>query len=341
MADLFVETLMSLPGAVVQAVAARTQERASEFAARYGIARAFEGYHRVLDDPAVDLVYVATPNELHSEHCSQALSRGKAVLCEKPFALTAAKAREVVNLARSRGIFCMEAMWMRFAPAVRAAVDLAKSGKLGSVHFFSGALGFSYENAPESRLFRQPGGGALLDLGVYPLSLAQALFGSPDRVISSVELAPTGVDAQFAAILSYKGGAQAQIAASLNAKLGNSATIHGRDGTLQLDEPLYFPERYRLFDTAFHTTKPRRLGKLAKLRRYPLLRSVADLRKLSKAHIVSTATRHSGYSFEAEEAQRCLRSGLTESPEMPWNDTLAVLESIDSIRSEWSARLPS
>jgi predicted dehydrogenase len=335
MAELFVEALQTLPGAKIQAVAARSEGSASRFAARFGVPNAVAGTDALMERTDVDVVYIATPNEQHAEHCLKAIEAGKAVLCEKPFALTAAEARQVAARAGCKKIFCMEAMWMRFAPAVREALVLAREGRLGRLEFFSGQLGFPYSPDPESRLFRRPGGGALLDLGVYPLSLAQALFGSPVRVISTAELSASGVDEQFAAVLSYQDGVEAVIAASLRTKLANSASIHGGNAVLNLEEPLYFPEGYGLLATPSHSVKPQTGRRLAKLRRLPLLRQMADWRIRSRVRKVQKGTSQSGYCFEAAEVQRCLQAGLLESPEMPVSDTLSVLESMDSIRSHW------
>jgi predicted dehydrogenase len=203
----------------------------------------------------------------------------------------------------------------------------------------SGQLGFPYVVDENNRLFRQPGGGALLDLGVYPLSLAQALLGSPVKVASSAQLTAGGVDEQFAAILDYKEGTQAFIAASLKAKLSNAAAIHGQNAVLQLDQPLYFPERYQLLPTAPHSTGQKQgYRKASKLRYNPAVRALADLRSQRKVHRVSKRVPHSGYAFEAAEVQRCLQAGLHESPEMTWNDTLAVLESMDAIRAGWEKK---
>ncbi len=340
MAQLFAGALASLPGAKIQAVAARTKQRTEQFAAQFHIPAALEGYESLVQDPAVDVVYISTPNEQHHPNCLLALNAGKAVLCEKPFALTAAQAREIVDLARAKGIFCMEAMWMRFAPAVREALTLAREGKLGRLEFFAGQLGFPYETDPTNRLFRQPGGGALLDLGVYPLSLAQALLGSPLGISSQAAFSPNGVDEQFAAVLGYKDGAQALIAASLKAKLANAASIHGHTGVLQLNDPLYFPESYSIAATPSHSTKQSGPGRFSKLRRHPLVRALVDLRNRSRIQTINKRSGESGYSFEAAEVQRCLQAGLVESPEMSWSDTLAVMQSVDSIRSQWAAILP-
>ncbi len=336
MGELFVEALLSLQGAKVQAVAARTQERAQEFATRYRIPLASPSIDHLLEQADVDLVYISTPNEYHAEQCLKAIAAGKSVLCEKPFALTAEDAKEVADAARRRGVFCMEAMWMRFSPAVCDALRQAKEGALGRVLFFSGQLGFPHVTDPQDRLFRKPGGGALLDLGVYPVSLAQALLGNPVRIVSSAALASTGVDEQCAAVLSYKDGSQAQIAASLKAKLGNAASLHGDKGVLRFDEPLYFPEGYRILKTAALTTKPKGTSKLAKLRRYPVFRTLAEVRDWRNVRRVNHRTSQSGYAFEAAEAQRCLGAGLLESPEMPLNDTIEVLQIMDRIRANWA-----
>ena len=335
-ADLFVQALLVLPGAKVQAVAARSPDRAKEFAGRHGIPVALGSYEQLLQDKEVDVVYIATANEHHHGHCLAALSAGKAVLCEKPFALTAKEAAEIVKLARQKGLFCMEAMWMRFAPAVRESLSLARDGKLGELQFFSGQLGFPYVADQGNRLFRQPGGGALLDLGVYPLSLAQVLFGTPTQIMSTARLSSNGVDEQFASVLNYKEGTQAVIAASLKAKLSNMASIHGANSVLQLEEPLYFPESYKLTNTPTHSTERKTPGKLASVRRLPIIRTLAEMRNKRHIRAFNTRTSQSGYSFEATEVQRCLKAGLLESPEMPLADTLAVMESMDRIRSCWA-----
>jgi predicted dehydrogenase len=334
MAELFAQALLSVPGAKITAVAARTKDRADRFAAEYRIPKSLDSHDRLFEMAELDVVYVSTPNDYHSEHCLKAIRAGKAVLCEKPFALTAHAAAEVVELARSNKVFCMEAMWMRFAPTVREALSIIREGKLGPLRHFSAQLGFPYSPDPESRLFRKPGGGALFDLGVYPLSLAQAIFGNPTQICSSVEFGSTGVDEHFSAILRYKDGSQATIAASLRAQLQNSASIHGERGLLQLAEPLYFPESYRMSPAPEHKVN-RRPGKMAKFRHYPIVRSLAKLRNALRSQTVSKPSARSGYSFEALEVQRCLHAGLLESPDMSLGDTLAVMESMDSIRSQW------
>lgn len=338
-AGLFAEALSCVAGARLAAVGSRDSARAETFAARFGAARAHASYGDLVNDPAVEVVYVATPNELHEEHCLLAVEAGKAVLCEKPFALDAASAARVVAAARRAGVFCMEGMWMRFSPAFREVLAVVRGGALGEVRLVDAQLGFSYEPHPASRLFARPGGGALLDLGVYPLSLAHALLGVPTRVRSELVTGPTGVDEQVTALLGYAGGAQAVVAASLRSQLTNAATVHGTDGVLTLEAPLYFPQRLWYAATPRHGGVRRGApGALARLRSHPWARALVELRaRRRRIHLVRRVS-GSGYGEEAAEVQRCLRAGLRESAEMPLDGTLEVLQAMDAVRRDRSPR---
>lgn len=337
-AALFTEALRGVPGARVVAVGSRERARAEAFAAAAGAPRAHASYEDLVRDPSVDVVYVATANADHAAHCALAIAAGKAVLCEKPFALDAASGAQVVEAARRAGVFCMEAMWMRFSPALREALALVRGGALGEVRLVDAQLGFPYDPDPAARVFA-PDAGALLDLGVYPLALAHALLGRPEGVRSEVVPGPNGADEQVTALLSYAGGRQAVVAASLRAQLGNGATIHGTDGVLRLEAPLYFPERYRYTAVPRHpATRPPRRGALARLRGQPWVKGVLDLRARLRERTVVKRVSGSGYGEEAAEVQRCLAAGLEESPELPLDASLAVLETVDAIRR--AARAP-
>lgn len=338
-AGQFAAGLASVKGARLEAVSSRSRAAAEAFASRFGAARTHHGYEELVQDPDVDVVYVATLNEHHKEHCLLAIRAGKAVLCEKPFALDAAEGRAIVEEARRKRVFCMEAMWMRFSPALREALSLARAGALGELRLLSAQLGFTNDPDSGSRLFTRPGGGALLDLGVYPLSLAHAIFGRPSRIASHVVIGPTGVDEQVTALLEYPGSRQAIVAASLRSHLGNSATIHGTDGLLELGEPLYFPLRYRLVPTPRARGMQRAARRpVERLRHNPLARSLAALRtRLGTPGAVVRRPPGNGYDCEAAEVVRCLGAGLLESPGMPLDETLAVLETMDAIRRTWTA----
>jgi predicted dehydrogenase len=334
-AGLFAEGLGFAPGARLAAVGSRSEASAAEFAARFGFSRAHGSYEALVADPAVDVVYVATPNHLHKEHALLALGAGKAVLVEKPFTLNAAEAAEVAGEAGRRRLFCMEAMWMRFAPAVRALQAQLGKGDLGEPRLLTAQLGFPYAYDPANRVFATPGGGALLDLGVYPLSLAVLLFGRPDRIEAQTVLAPNGVDEQFSALLRFSGGLQAAVAASLRSALSNDAFLSGTAGTARLAAPLYFPQALSLCATPQH--QPMRRGgasRLARLKRHPWARAVAELRNRARAQTQTLRPRGNGYEVQALEVMRCLREGALESPQMPLRQTLQVMELADEIRRQ-------
>ncbi len=345
MAEKFALGLADAPGARLEAVASRTLARARAFADRFGARRAYGGYEDLANDPHVDVAYVASYNSEHRP-CSLALLRGgKPLVVEKPFALDAAETREIIALARERRLFCMEGMWTRFLPAVRELVTRLGEGAIGEVRLATLELGHPVVFDPEHRLFSPSlGGGALLDLGVYPVSLAVLLFGAPTAVRAQATFAPTGVDEQVAALLTHTGGRQSIVAASLRSRLYNAASVSGTTGLARLHEPLYRPERVS-FTRAPHLdlryTKPalgaRRLdGALARARAaLGRVRGVAPSWLFAGGRSISRRVPGSGYQFEAIEAMRCVRAGLLESPVVPLDDTLRVAETLDAIRSAW------
>lgn len=339
MAELFAQALARVKGAVLYGVSSRRSESADAFAARFGFSHSYRSSDELVQDPAIDIVYVATRNQYHREDSLAAINSDKAVLCEKPFALSAAEGRDIVEAARRRSVFCMEAMWMRFSPAVREVIDTVRSGGLGTPVFLSAQLGFPIEFDPLHRVFVRPGGGALFDLGVYPLSFAHALLGPPIQIKSVACIGPTDVDDQVTAVLGYKSGCQAVVAASLRTRLANAAAIHGSDGILDSVEPLYFPDRYRLLKRIVHTpAKIRPQNRLSSLPQRVWARLVRGLQGDAPAGKVMRHCVADGYACEAAAVQRCLQKGLLESPEMPLDESLDVLESMDDIRSQWSGK---
>lgn len=305
----FAEGLRSVPDARLAAVCARRS--AAAFAERFGVPHHYDSVSGLVGDGDVDVVYVATPNSLHAEQCLAALEAGKPVLCEKPFAMSAAEARRVVDAARARSLFCMEAMWMRFVPGTRRACELIQQGAIGEVRTISASFGHQPPYDPDSRYFNPSlGGGALLDVGVYGLSLAVMLLGSPLRVSSDAVITPSGVDAQSVAVLTYGNGATAVVSASLSSHLPAEAVISGSEGELRL-APLYRPERLTLS----------RAGEPAPGEHVPF--------------------EGNGFNYEAVETMRCLGAGLGESPLMSLDDTLATMETLDTARSQWPPASPS
>ena len=335
MAELFANALSLVKGAVLHGVSSRTRGHAEAFAARLGFSRSYRSYEELLQDRAVDIVYIATRNQHHREDSLAAINAGKPVLCEKPLALSAAEGRAVVEAARRRRVFCAEAMWMRCSPVIREVMELVRGGGVGTPELVSAQLGFPMRFDPLNRVFINPGGGSLFDLGVYPLSFIHALLGRPVRLTTSASLGSTGVDEQFAAVLEYESGCQALIAASLRTRLANAAAIHGTDGVLDLIEPLYFPNRYRLLRPISHmpaASGPRKGFSALSSRirsRIAGVRSGAGDGKITKHRAIN------GYACEAVSVQDSLQGGALESSWIPLDESIEVLESMDAIRRQW------
>ena len=350
MAAAFARALQGLPGASLVAVGSRTEASARAFAARAGVARAHGSYAGLLADPAVDVVYVATVNTTHHALCLESLAAGKPVLCEKPFALNAAQGREIADRARQAGLFCMEAMWTRFLPAVARFRELVRSGDVGEARLLTASLGFPYVADPTGRQFDPSlGGGALLDLGVYPISLAHFLFGPPTQIGGRATLTATGVDAVDAITLVHGGGQISTLAAGLTVAMPNDAVVTATGGQVQLHGPLYRPDRITVRRTS--PIAPAGGGgggggRLAALRERPAVRALAAQVKSGLARLKGeTRPIHApylgnGYPHQALEVIRCLRDGLCESPIMPLDESVAILATTDELRRQWGIRFP-
>ena len=335
----FAEGLGHAPGAELLAVGSRTRTSAQAFAAELGARRAYGSYEGLVADRDVDVVYIATPSNLHRENALLCFDRGKAVLCEKPFTLDADEARSVVGVARRKRLFCMEAMWMRFSPLMMEAEAILRRGALGDLRMVSAQLGLSFEPSPAHRVFRpELGGGALLDLGVYPISLAHKLLGRPTRIVSDTVLGPTGVDEQVSAILGFPGGRQAIVSASLRNRTTNEAVLMGTHGTMRLHAPLYQPEVLSFARAPLEGAAPAgrapcsaHLGRFAQ---HPFVRDITSRVAALRARSIARRTAGNGYNHEAIEVMRCLREGALESRIMPLDETVAVLETMDTIRGQ-------
>jgi predicted dehydrogenase len=307
----FAQALALLPDAVLTAVASRRLESAEDFAARYGttdLTRAYGSYAELVEDPDVDVVYVASPHALHHEHTMLAFDAGKPVLCEKALTLTAREAEDLVRVARERGLFFMEAMWMRCNPVIRRIKQLADHGQLGRIQQVRADLGFLVD-APETHRLLAPelGGGALLDMGVYALTFAHLFLGDPDKVEAVAEMSPTGIDLNLALSLGWQGGAVAALSSTMTAWSPRTASIATERGRVDLGEAFHHPtEAVWVEDGETHLLREEVLG--------------------------------TGLAHEAEEVMRCLRTGETESPLVPLDDTLAIMRLMDTIREKIGLR---
>lgn len=345
----FADGLRHVPGAIVAAVASQSASRAQVFAQRAGSARACSTYDQMFDQADIDIIYVASGNTEHREHCLRAIAAGKAVLCEKPFALDGAQSRVVVEAARTAGVFCMEALRTRFLPVLERVRMLIAQGRIGDLVSVQAQIGHRFVFEPSSRFFDPAqGGGALFDLGVYPLSIALALLGRPDTVLGRAVLAPTGVDRDFQALLGFAGGRSAMVGASLASALPGDVWIVGEDGMIRLEGPVYSLQSLSVRDGPgaasgrmdFLSQTP---GWKQRLRSHPRLGPAygraAQVRRRLRG-LAGGGEFHwavpDGFADEAAEAMRCLRAGLTESPVMPLDDTLMLMDCLDRIRAGWS-----
>ncbi|WP_432085254.1 Gfo/Idh/MocA family protein [Streptomyces sp. bgisy095] len=311
-AERFTTDLLTLDDAEVVAVASRSEAPAKAFAERFGIPRAYGEWAGLFADEDVDVVYVATPHHAHRTAAGLALEAGKAVLCEKALTLNAREAAELVALARDRGLFLMEAMWMYCNPMIRRIAELVRDGAVGEVRTVQADFGLAGPFAADHRL-RDPktGGGALLDLGVYPVSFAQLLLGEPDSVQAHALLSPEGVDLNTGMLLGWSGtGASALLSCSIAADTPLTASVTGSLGRIDVPRGFFFPERFTLH------------------------REGAE-----PEEFVAEADPHS-FRHEAAEVTRCLRAGERESPLVPLDGSLAVMRTLDAVRDRIGVRYP-
>ena len=294
---------------ILHAVAARDAGRATAFAARFGASRSHGSYRAVIEDPDVDIVYIATTHPFHRQLALSAIEAGKPVLVEKPLALNAADARQVLTAARDNAVFAMEAVWMRANPLIVKAQAMVASGVIGDVLAVQADFSITLDFDPKHRLYDLAnGGGALLDLGIYPMHLAWLFLGRPDTQQVLGTLSPTGSDAAVALQWGYASGATAQLRCATNGRAPGRATIVGTAGSICVEPWFLKPE----------------------------------------ALVVTTGEGEfrvegdqAAYGPQIQEVERCLRQGLLESPLVPHADTIAILELTDQARAELGVRYPS
>ena len=309
-AKKFADGLKVVEGAELAAVGSRSQATADAFGDRYDVPRRHGSYEALAADEEVDAVYVATPHSLHKDNSLLCLSAGKAVLCEKPFAINAAEAGQMVAMARQRKLLLMEAMWSRFLPALVKLRELLAAGAIGEVRMLTADFGFRAGWNPEARLLNPAlGGGGLLDVGVYTVSLASMVFGRPTRIVSMAHLGTTGVDEQAGMIFGYDGGALALLWTAVRTTTPQEAAILGTDGRIRLHNPWWRGQKLTLSAGG-------------------------------KEEVFDLPFRGNGYNYEAEEIGRCLREGRTESGVMGLDESVAVLKTMDEVRAQWGLSYP-
>jgi predicted dehydrogenase len=307
-AATFAADLMLTESGRAVAVGSRHMDSANRLADRFDIPNRHASYEALVADPDVDVVYVATPHPMHHAGALLALHAGKPVLVEKAFTMNAAEAEKLVAIARAEGLFLMEAMWMRFLPHIAEIRRLLAEGALGEIVTVTADHGQWFAHDAGFRLFApELGGGALLDLGVYPVSFASMVLGKPDRIVTLIDPAFTGVDGQTSMLFGYASGAHAVLTCTLAAKSPTRGAIVGTDARIEIDGSFYAPTS---FDFISRT---------------------GDRIRFEEPH------EGRGLWHEAEEVARCLREGLLESPLMPLDESIEIMHTMDAVLAQAGA----
>jgi predicted dehydrogenase len=306
----FARAMRHVDDGQIVAVTSRSIERANAFADEFDVLARYEDAQAFAEDPDVDVVYVATPHSRHEADTVRYLEAGKHVLCEKPFALNADQVRRMVAAAEANGRFLMEAIWSRYLPSYRALVETLESGRIGTPLQVDASFGFRMPVDPDHRLFDPlQGGGALLDLGIYPLQLCSLVLGPIEQVAATGVLGTTNVDEQVAVVLRHEGGGVGIAKAAISVPLSCTARISGTEGWIDLPAFMHCPGSFTV----------NALGAEAEVVERPF---------------------DDGLQFEIEEVHRCLAEGRTESPSMTLAESLALASAMDEIRSQIGLRYP-
>lgn len=309
-AEKMAASLAPLPDYRVYAVASRSRQKAEAFAKNWGIEKAYGSYDQLVDDPLVDLVYIATPHSHHYDHAMLAVSHHKAVLVEKAFTANARQCEALLAAAQSEGVFLTEAIWTRYMPLSMKVIELMNSGVIGEPRVLTATLCYSMEH--KERIVRPDlCGGALLDLGVYVLNFARMYFGTDiTRTVTNYLMGPTGVDLHESISLTYRDGKMANLQAGALCLNDRQGIISGTEGYIRVDN-VNCPELVEVY------------------RNYELVESHSR-----PADIVT------GYEYQVKESRRCMEAGLLESPMMPHAETLAIMRQMDNMRQEWGVHYP-
>jgi predicted dehydrogenase len=301
-----------LNGFSVQAVGSRSQESADAFAAEYGIPTAHPSYEALVADPDVDIVYISTPHPFHADNAALALNAGKHVLIEKPITLNAREARGIMDLAKAKNLLVLEAMWTRFLPHMIRVREILAAGTLGDVHTLILDHTQDLPDDPEHRINSLAlGGGALLDLGIYPISFASDVFGRPETILASASFKDTGADAQVATIFRYPGGQIASTLSASDTKGPNTASILGTEGRIDIDAVWYSPTSFRVLNSSNEVLEE-----------------------------FDSEVRGRGMHFEAAEAEQLIRAGRISGDILSTDESVAIMETLDIIREQIGLRYP-
>jgi predicted dehydrogenase len=314
-AHKFTSDLKLVEDAELIAVGSRSQQSADDFNKEFSVKYAHESYEALADNPEVDVIYVATPHNLHYENTLLCLQRGKAVLCEKPFAMNSRQAEEMITFAKEKKVFLMEALWTNFHPHYIKMQEMIGQGLLGEIRSVLANFGFIPIPPVPARIFDPAlGGGTVMDIGIYNVFIALNTLGKPDHIDAAMTPASTGVDEQCAILFRYKNGAMAQLFSTFSSNLATEADICGTGGRIRLTSRFYEPS------STVEYYKER-----------------VDSKEIIRVSKESGF----GYQYEARHVNDCLQKGLTESPVVSFADTLLLMETLDKIREVAGIRYPA
>ncbi len=311
-AHAFAKGVKTIPDAEIVAAASSSKKRAKAFAKEYGVANAYDSYEALVADPDVDAVYVASLHHQHFGHAMLALEAGKPVLCEKPLTVNAAEMQKLIETARAKNLFLMEALWTRFLPIYSVVRNWLDDGLIGEIKLMTSSFGFRAKRDESSRLFNPNlAGGSLLDIGIYPLAVSQFVMGEfPKTFNVHALLGNTGVDELLSASMVYENGAVSQFASTFLAKAQNDFFIYGDKGHIRIHPNFWGGTEATL----------------------------SLMKKGEKT--ISKPFRASGFEYQTEEAMRCIRTGLLESPKVSHEYTLSMMKLMDNIRAEIGLKYP-
>jgi predicted dehydrogenase len=311
-ASQFATALISMEDTKLMAVASRNQDRADEFAKRFHIEKAYAGYENLAKDPEIDVIYIGVPHTEHRDAAALCMKNGKAVLCEKPITLNEKDTRYLISLAKECGVFLMEAMWTKFLPATKTVKGWLQNKLIGEVKFIRASFGFYKDFDENSRLFNPNlAGGALLDVGIYPVTYAVHMLDMlPDKIVSSAYLGKSNVDEINVITFYYKDGILADLSSAVSVNMGGDAVIYGDKGKIVIPS-FWSAESASAYDMEGN-----------------LIDSFSSPFKVN------------GYVYEAEEVNSCIREGRLESNINPLMNTLDIMKILDEIRAQWGLSYP-
>ncbi len=303
-AHKFAADLQLSDHAVLQGVASRSLEKATEFAEIYNAVTAYDSYEALANDPKIDVIYIATPHTFHFENTMLCLQHGKAVLCEKPMGINSTQVQTMIQEAKSRKLFLMEAIWTRFIPAIEKMISLLDEKTIGDIVHVRADFGFKAELNLESRAFNKSlGGGSLLDIGIYPIFLSLLVLGIPTDVKTMARMTETDVDSFCALLFDYATNAKAILESTFEANTPTEAYIHGTKGAIKLHRRFHHPTTITLY-------------------------------KNGEEIVFEIPYTGNGYVHEIEEVNSCLRNGQTESSKLPLELSLNLITIIDRVKAQ-------